>query len=493
MTEKLKKISQKTKSFLFENRGVRQTVTKNIFWLSVSQLGSRMIRAAIIIYAARILGAAEYGVFSYVLGLAAFFTIFADISIIQIMTREAAKRPEERSYYFATSFWIKIFLLAGTVILVIFAAPHFSKIEQAKAIIPFVAFLVVFDGLRDFTQAFFRAVERMEWEAFVTMITNTVIAVSGFVILSFSATAEALTFTYITSTGAGAIVAMIMLRGEYKKIFSHFDKSKVKPILSSALPMAFAGLLGTFMLNTDMVMLGWWRTAQEIGFYSAGQKIIQVLYTLPAILASAAFPALSRLIGQKDNPKIRLLMEKMTGLTYLIAFPLALGGVILAQSIIVFVYGSDYAPATMTFAILSVTTLLVFPSAQLSNAVLAYDKQKDIIGYLALGALANVGFNTLLIPKFGISGSAMATLISQLLYVSLIWAVVKKANHFSTIRHLGKIFIAAIVMGGVSFILNSLNINVLVNIILSTLIYLGMLVFLRERLVGETIAAFKNN
>ena len=102
-------IIKRLKSLLFENKGLRQTITKNVFWLSISQFGSRLIRAVIIIYAARALGTAEYGVFSYLLGLAGFFTIFGDIGINQIITREMAKKPERQSIYFSTAFWMKFF------------------------------------------------------------------------------------------------------------------------------------------------------------------------------------------------------------------------------------------------------------------------------------------------------------------------------------------------------------------------------------------------
>ncbi|KKL89073.1 hypothetical protein LCGC14_1918330, partial [marine sediment metagenome] len=123
----------KIKDFLFKNKNVKQIIAKNVFWLGVGQVGSRIIRAFIIIYAARLLGAAEYGVFSYALGLAGFFTVFADIGLSPILTREVAKKPGRGSYYFATTFWMKIILLAVTSLLVIFLAPQFSGIEAAKA------------------------------------------------------------------------------------------------------------------------------------------------------------------------------------------------------------------------------------------------------------------------------------------------------------------------------------------------------------------------
>ena len=138
----------KLKAVLLENRTTRQTVFKNALWLSFGQIFGRLIRAAIIVYAARVLGAADYGVFSYALGLAGFFTIFADIGINGILTRDASQKPAERSYYFATSFWLKSILLFLTAAAIVFIAPYFSKIEAAKALIPFVALLTIFDGIR---------------------------------------------------------------------------------------------------------------------------------------------------------------------------------------------------------------------------------------------------------------------------------------------------------------------------------------------------------
>jgi len=169
------------KELLFQNRGLRQTITKNVFWLSVGQIGSRLIRAIIIIYAARVLGAAEYGIFSYALGLAGFFTIFADIGISSILTRELVQKTEKRDYYFSTAFWIKIFILSLTALLVVFAAPHFSKIEEAKILMPLIALIVIFDGLKDFSLASFRAEEKMEREALVNVFTNVAITAFGLI------------------------------------------------------------------------------------------------------------------------------------------------------------------------------------------------------------------------------------------------------------------------------------------------------------------------
>ena len=473
------------KELLFQNKSTRQTIAKNIFWLSIGQVGSRLIRAIIIIYAARVLGAAEYGIFSYVLGLAGFFTIFADLGVSPLMTREIASYPEKRIIYFSNAFWIKTFLLAITATLIIFIAPKFSNIEEAVVLLPFVALLVIFDNLRDFTFAYFRGIEKMEREALLTVIMNASIALTGFIILSFYQTAGALLFSYIASVAILSIVAFYFVKNIVKGIFKNFDKKIALQFFHNCWPFAFTGLFGIFMLNIDIVMLGWWRTPEEIGYYSASQRIVQILYTLPAILASAAFPAMARFIKQGELNRARNLNEKSIVILYLIAIPLTIGGIILSAPLIKFVFGESYLPAIASFQILIATLLVQFPNAVLGNLIMAHNQQKKLVGYVITGSLSNIIFNTLLIPSFGISGAAIATLISQLAYSSPVWLKIKQIGNFYTLRHLKKIIVSAIIMGFFSYILNKFGLNVIINIIISSGIYFGALYTLKEDAINE--------
>lgn len=482
-------LSQRVKEFLFQNRGIRQTIAKNMFWLTTGQIGSRLFRAIIIIYAARVLGVSGYGVFAYVLGLAGFFTIFADIGVGHILTREVSKKPEEASYYFATSFWIKVFLLFFTGGLIIFIAPHFSKIEAAKALLPLVALLTAFDGVRDLTIAFFRGKEKMQLEALVMGFTNITIAIFGFIILSVSPTPKSLTIAYVLSAGSGTLLGIAVLRNQFSKLLSSFRKNLLRPILSSAWPIALLGVLGAFMLHTDILMLGFFRTPGEVGLYSASQRIVQFLYMLPGILAISLFPALSRFIEHSDYEKAKTLMERGMGAIFLIALPITVGGVILGRNIIHFLYGSEYLAGVLAFQILIISPLIIFPGYLISNYVVAYDKQRKLAPFMALGSLGNIFLNILLIPTFGIVGSAIATTSALLIYNGSVWRLAKKINNFFTLRYLKKITIATIAMGLVTFTLNTIGFHVIINIALSALIYLGVLILLKERTLVEIKSA----
>lgn len=483
----------KLKDFLFKNSSPRQTVTKNIFWLSLSQIGSRFFRAAIIIYAARVLGATEYGIFAYVLSFAGFFTLFADIGVTSILTREVAKHPEQKDKYFSTSFWLKIILLLISALLVIFVAPHLSKIEKATVLFPLMALIVIFDGLREFANAFLRGLEKMEWEAIIVIAMNIVIMVAGFIILKISPTSRSLLFSYIVSVGFSALLAIFILKNQFLKVFNrlYLDFNMALQILNSAWPFALSAMLGVFMLNTDVVMLGWWRTAQEIGYYSIGQRVVGILYTLPALLMSGIFPALSRFIKKNEKEKERNLNEKSTKTIFLAAFPLIIGGVILSQPIIKLIFGSAYLPATTSFQILIASLLWIFPSTFLSNLILAHNQQRKTVIYFVGSALGNIILNIILIPLWGIKGAAISTFVTQAIYVIPSWLYIKKITEFQTFRHLKKIIAAAIIMGGFSFVLNYLEMNVVLNIVFSGGVYFGMLYLFKEKILEEISILFR--
>lgn len=473
------------KRLFLENRNTRQTVFKNVFWLSFGQIAGRLIRAAVIIYAARVLGAADYGIFSYALGLAGFFTIFADIGINSILTREASQKPAERSQYFATALWIKFGLLVLTTLLIVLVAPYFSKIEAARILIPFVALLTIFDGIREFANSFLRALEKMEVEAFVNTVTNIAITAAGFAILAVSATAYSLTLVYALAGGVGSLFAISLLWREFRGSISNFRWELLRPLLTAAIPFALMGILGAFMLNTDMIMLGWWRTPAELGFYSSAQKIVQVLYTLPGILAAALFPVISRLVGQARHEEVRVLMGHATAAAFLAAIPLTVGGAVLATPIMSFLYGAEYIPGALAFQFIVATTLLAFPGTLVGNLILAYNQQKKVAWGVALGSIGNIAFNALLIPPLGIMGAAIATVVAQTLSNGYMWYVIQRTSAFQTFSHLTKIVGAGLVMGVCAFALNLLGLHILVTIAVSGLVYIGSLVLFREHVIGE--------
>ncbi|HEY5220722.1 MAG TPA: flippase [Candidatus Paceibacterota bacterium] len=476
---------QKTKDFLFKNTSAKQTVAKNTFWLSVSNFGGRLIKAIIIIYAARVLGTDGYGVFSYAITLAGFLTLFMDPGINGILIRDASKvDEEERRTIFGTMFAIKIVLLIIGVLVILFVAPLFSTLPGAKVLIPIIALVLAFDTMREFFFSLIRAMENMQWEAAIFLLTNVGIVVFGFIFLAYAANAQSFSWGYVAGDALGTIAAVIALRGYFKKIFSRFDAARVMPILKAAWPFAISGALGLLFTNSDILIISWMRSASDVGIYSAAIRIIQTFYLIPGIIQFATLPLISRL-AKHDDERFRSAFERTLGMIFLASIPLSLGGIVFGTQIMAFIFGAPYAAGGLAFKILAATLMFDFPASIIINALFAYEHQKSLVVSSALGGAVNVGLDLALIPFFGITGSAVATLVAQAVNNGYLWWAMKKVNPFTVIGRLKKIFVSSIVMAvcGVAFM--AIGMNVIVNIVLCTCIYFVLLRISREPLLIE--------
>ena len=420
----------KIKSLLFENQSLRQSIAKNTFWLFSGQIFGRLTRVIIVVYAARLLGPASWGAFSYAMSLAAFMTIFADIGISAIVTKESAKNPHLSNHYFSTAFFLKLILLVFGSAVLIFGTPYITKIEEAKKLLPLIALILIFDSLRNFGFAISRAKEKMQLEGMNEIITNAAITIIGFWMLKQYQTSESLMLSYIFATGIGFIIIAWQLKSYFLNLISSFDFSLIKPILTMAWPFALASSLGAIMINTDMIMLGWFGSAEEVGWYSAAQRPVQLLYIFPTLFAVSLFPTLAKLANQ-NKEKFRSVLETSIRIAILTAILITAIGFIFGNQIINLLFGEAYQNAVPAFKILIFTILIIYPSVIITNAIFASDGQKNFVTFSILGAIGNVLFNFLLIPPLGIAGCAISTLLAQLAANGFIWRKMKQINYFS--------------------------------------------------------------
>ncbi|MDO8429792.1 MAG: flippase [bacterium] len=415
---------KKIKNLLFENQSLKQRIFKNAFWLFSGQIFGRLIRVAIVIYAARILGPASWGAFSYAMSFAAFMLIFSDLGINAIVTKEASRNIEMAKKYFSTAFFIKLILLIIGV-LILFVAPNLTNLEEAKQLLPLISFILIFDSLRNFGFSISRAHEKMEIEGLNEIATNFFITLFGFIALKINGTSQSLTIAYSAAIMLGFLLIAFQLRHYFKEVINNFDFNLIKPILETAWPFALAGSLGAIMINTDTIIIGWFRSAAEVGYYSAAQRPVQLLYVLPTLFAASLFPSLSRMAKEKMD-SFKEVLKNAIKISLIVAIPITIFGIIFGSQIINLLFGQDYQSATLSFQILMLTILVIFPSAIIANANLAADQQKNFIIFSAIGAIGNIILDLLLIPKWGIAGSSFATLVTQIIANSFIWFKMKK-------------------------------------------------------------------
>lgn len=456
----------------------RSHVVKNTIWLTIGEVVGRLLRIVLIFYSARVLGAAEWGVSSYLLSWGVLFTIATDWGLSSIVTRELVHAPERRAENLSTFFFVKLGLLAVAALVIILIVPAIGALPLSRTLMVSLALLVFFDSMRLITTTINKARETMHREALSNIFTQSAILVIGFTILRAHASAEALNIAYAAGSALGTLYAFFLVRDYLPGLLTSFKRPLVRQLIKDAVPIAIVGLLGSLMLNTDIVMLGWMRTAAEIGYYSATQKIIFTLYVFPTLIASAAFPAMARFVKNKSG--FKAFFESVLKHSLMIALPVTVGGVIIAPAIIELFYGNAYLPATASFIILLLTVPIAFTTGIIVNALIAHNSQKHFLAYATIGLTCNIILNFTLIPIWGINGAALATLITETITGIFIWRKLNALTGFAVPHGLAKTFIACIIMGSATYGATTLQFPVLLTIGIAILCYAGTLYAERE-------------
>ncbi|PHS06897.1 MAG: hypothetical protein COA88_09575, partial [Kordia sp.] len=201
----------------------------------------------------------------------------------------------------------------------------------------------------------------MEREALLVILTNAAIAVFGMVALIYTASVTGLTTAYMAGAAVGAVGAVIVLRREFLGVVKNFDTKLVRPIMTSAWPLVFMGVLGPLMFNADIIMIGWWHGPEAVGLYASSQRIVQLLQVIPGMLAVSMLPAIARFAGKGDVAQVRTLTEQSMAHMFMLIIPAVIGGMVLAEPIIRLIFGAEFVPGVRAFQILILGTLILFP------------------------------------------------------------------------------------------------------------------------------------
>lgn len=479
--------NSKIRRFLFHNQSTAQTVAKNTFWLSFGEIFGRLLRVGLIFYAARVLGAAGYGIFSYMTSLAAVLTIFSDMGLSGILVREGAKSEELRRTYFATALFVKLIIIVVSFSIIVLVAPRVTDLPLSNALIYAVGLLSIFDALRLFGNALFRAEERMQVEAGVNILTQFVILGGGLYALTFAPSPESLAAAYAVGSGVGLLFILYLVKKYIRTVFKFFRKDLIKRIITAGWPIGFSAIFGGLLVNIDTVMIGWFLDAEQVGYYSAAQKPIAFLYLLPAFIVGGLLPVMARYA--KDNrEKFKEVMERGLSMTILIACPLVAGIFLNAQKIIEIVYGLEFVSAALPMSILAITLLVTFPGTIIMNAIFAFDRQREMVPMWIMGSALNVTLNFLLIPAIGPVGAALTSLLTQLLVVGTFYYKMQRINSFRVLGHTASIAKATGLLIAGILAMNFIGAPFTIVFLVSVLIYFSALVLFKDSTLRELTA-----
>jgi O-antigen/teichoic acid export membrane protein len=255
-----------------------------------------------------------------------------------------------------------------------------------------------------------------------------------------------------------------------------WNKDVFKIFIATAVPFAVAGIIGRLYAYSDSLLMSKMLTAKELGWWSVPYKITFAFQFVPVALSASVYPVFSGLFV-KDKASIGPLFEKSWRYLFAIVFPLAFGLIAIAHPVITKVFGSQYIPSIVPLRILLLSLIFGF-LALITGALLnATNKQRTQTVLITVVLIINIILNLVLLPRIGITGAAIAALISNamLCLVGFYFSVRQVSiDARSIMLYLHQTLWPALAMAGVVYVL-SFKLSFLITIPIGAGLYLALL------------------
>ncbi|OGZ72551.1 MAG: hypothetical protein A2908_01620 [Candidatus Staskawiczbacteria bacterium RIFCSPLOWO2_01_FULL_38_12b] len=474
MFENIKIIFVNPRILFLKNIGVRQTIVKNTFWLTVAEVITQILKLVLIIYTARILGAIEYGKFSFALSFVAIAVIFSELGLPDIITRELSRNQNlEKEYSSIIS--LKVFLSIAMMLLIYIVSFFITSDPVIRSSIWLLSYFILITSFLNILYAFFRARQKMEYEAISKIIQYIILTSFGFLVLLLAPSIKNLSYAYLITNLAVLILILFFFNRFVSPLRISYDKKVWKKYLKSSWPLAGGLIISWIYVSVSSIMLGYFGYNIENGWYNAAYKIIGAIAISAVLISRSFFPVLSK-FSIESKEKIKKVWNYQKELMIIFAFPIIIGGIVLAPKIISFFYDSSYYPSIFAFQLLVFVSGVDFLYYPYASALIIFNHEKRNFGLIIIGLIISIILNIFLIPRYTLYGAATSVLISSV--IVLLLAIIA-TRIYTPIRPFNaemlKTFVAVIFSGLVMFFLISMpkiyNLNFILVIIIGMISY----------------------
>ena len=453
-----------------------QRIARNTVLLLLSNVAGFVLGFFFTMYVARYLAAEGFGVLSFALAFTAIFGVLTDIGLQTLMIREITRDKSLAQKYLSNIAVLKVVLGIITFGLIALTAQLAHYPAETVRVVYLLGLSVVLGAFSTMFYGLFRAYERMEFEALGGALSGGLLlagalwgihhdySIAGFAWVYFVASIIILGYCFVV-----AVWRFTMPRIEV-------DLRFWKETLQQAWPFALSGVFLAIYLWIDSVMISAMKGNEAVGWYNAAYRLILILTFVPAAYFGAVFPSMSRFhVSSKEF--LRFIHERSFKYLLMLGVPIGVGMTILANKIIVLIFGSGYYPSVIALQILIWSTVFSFIGGVFANLFQSINRQMVLAWVLGSAAVLKVVLNFILIPGHSYTGACIATLASSMVVLALSSIWISRIGYGislkNTIAIIIRVLVASAIMCVFVFYLN--NFYILALIPLAALLYVAVL------------------
>jgi len=229
------------------------------------------------------------------------------------------------------------------------------------------------------------------------------------------------------------------------------DRELLQRIFAFGLPLVPANIIGWLFAGMDRLALRTWSDFTQIGLYSTGFKIADLLLVVQSAFCTFWVPTAYRWYESKEAP------EKFERVSKTISALMCLTGilVIFFRHLIIRIFAPSYAASAVLVPFLIFYPIL-YTISETTTLGIAFSR-KTILNVLITipCAIINGAGNVILVPRYGALGAAISTSIAYLAFFwlrtilsSFVWIKMEAKAHAANIAFLSIAAFFSLVEGG---------------------------------------------
>lgn len=390
-----------------------QKYLKNTGWMFFGRMFMLGISFFVGIYIARYLGPSNYGLFNYVISFVGLFGFLASFGIDGIASREIIKNHDKKDEIIGTGFYIKIGGGLLAVISVFIVSLFTTKDIFTLGLIWIFSWNFILQAF-NVIETYFQSQVLSKKVVTAQIMSNVISTVLKVLVIVLGKGIFWLILVYVVETAIYALILLFSFRNFGNHIREwRFNKQIARSLLKDSWPLMLSSVAIGIYMKIDQVMIKNMLGNEQTGIYAVAVKLSEVWYFIPVLICSSIFPAIVKAMSvSKEFFENR--MTRLYALMFWLSFIIASFMTIFSYPIVRILFGAPYIGAASTLQIHVWAGIGVFLGVAVSQYLLASNLTKISFYNTLLGAIINIILNIILIPKMGINGAAVATLVAYL-------------------------------------------------------------------------------
>ncbi len=457
--------------------GYKRSILKNTLALSVPNVLNPLISFFLVLVISRYLGVEGLGKYSLVLSYTGIFATFASLGLADFVVREIAKRPQDAHRFLfnagifgSISSLISLLCMDATV----WVVGYETDVVQAAFL---CSLSLVASTAVGYMEAIFRSIEKSEYVA-LAFVSENVLRVAVAVWLLLHGYGIVALFAVILISRVFGLALMFYL---YVRVLGmpsgRYDREIWRVLAREAPTFTSIAIFSTIHLSLGTIMLSKLKSIESVGIFSAADRLLAICKMFPVAFASALLPFFTKRFGAGREDLQKLSTETLR-YVLLGTLPVVVGTIILAENIIITIYGVKFAAAGRILMVHMISLVPFSTVYILAQVLIATDNQRVDLTINIVAAVAIFVLNLILIPHFAEMGVVLATLVTIIIFNQLqYWYIKKRLFSLPLTEMAGKAVAASLAMGAFTYAIREWNL--FLNVALSALVYCVVVVLLR--------------